>query len=514
MEQSAAVVVYAATSAGVAAAVSAASTGVPVTLVEPGQHLGGMTSGGLGYTDVGDLRVVGGLAARFRADVADHYRTAVGAYAGPEPHVAEAIFTRWLSEAGVDVRFGQPLTEVDTADGRIVSVLVGGRRLAAPVFVDASYEGDLLAMAGVPYAVGREDRARYGERFAGRRELFPGLHTMPPWISPFAGDPGGYEAGPLLAQIKPDPPAPVGAGDGGVMSYGYRVCLTQAPDRLPFTRRPGFDDAAWELGRRLFDRWRRDGKQVRAGQLIGLTPNLPGGKCDANSLGPFSLSVLDGSAWEYPDAGPERREELRRHHLHHTQDFLWFLSHDRGVPAAVRAELDGWGLPREEFADTAHLPHQLYVREARRMRGELVLTEHDLRNGTPRADVVAMGSYHLDIREVQRCWQWVYEHPRPVGMVFTEGYLSVPVRPYPIPYRALLPRAADLVNLAVPVCVSASHVAFSSIRMEPQYLMLGHAAGLAAGLAAAQDGDLHAVDVAQLQDRLRDQDQILALPAA
>lgn len=511
MEQTGAVVVYAATSAGVAAAVAAAGTGAPVTLLEPGRHVGGMTSGGLGYTDVGDLRVVGGMAARFRREVAEHYRMAVGAYAGPEPHVAETIFTRWLSKAGVDVRFDHPLSEVDTCDGRIDSVRAGGHRIGASVFVDASYEGDLLAMAGVPYAVGREDRSCYGERFAGRRELLPGVHAMPPWISPFAGDPSGHQAGPLLAQIKPEPPAAVGAGDGGVMSYGYRVCLTQAADRIPFTRRPGFDDDAWELGRRLFHRWHHDGKAVRAGQLIGLTPNLPGGKCDANSLGPFSLSVLDGSAWAYPDAGPGRREELRRHHLQHAQDFLWFLSHDAGVPGAVRAELSRWGLPRDEFADTAHLPHQLYVREARRMQGELVLTEHDLLSGASQADVVAMGSYHLDIREVQRCWQWVYEHPRPVGMVFTEGYLSVPVRPYPIPYRALLPRVTDLANLVVPVCLSASHVAFSSIRMETQYLMLGHAAGLAAGLAAAGEGDLHAVDVSRLQDDLRDQGQILAL---
>jgi hypothetical protein len=291
------------------------------------------------------------------------------------------------------------------------------------------------------------------------------------------------------------------------------VCLTTAEDRLPFERRAGYQEEHWELGRRLFAHWRSAGFEPAAGALLGLEPNLPNGKCDGNSLGPFSLNVLDGSAWEYPDAGPARREQIRLHHRHHTEDFLYFLSSDPAVPASVRAEVNRWGRPRDEFADTGHLPHQLYVREARRMLGEHVLTEADLVGARPQPDGVAMGSYHLDVREVQRTWRWVPEHPRPTAMVFTEGYLSVPVPPYPIPYRALVPRRGDCANLLVPVCLSASHVAFSSLRMEPQYQMLGHAAGLAAVLALRTGRPVQAVEVATLQQQLTDAGQVLALPA-
>jgi FAD-dependent oxidoreductase family protein len=220
--------------------------------------------------------------------------------------------------------------------------------------------------------------------------------------------------------------------------------------------------------------------------------------------------VLDGSAWEYPLAAAERREEIRMHHLRHAQGFLYFLSHDPAVPERIRTELGRWGLPADEFVDTAHLPHQLYVREARRMIGEYVITEHDLLESRHHADVIALGSYHIDIREVQRAWRWVYEHPRPRGMVFTEGYLSVPVKPYPIPYRALLPRREHCDNLIVPVCLSASHVAFSSIRMEVQYQMLGHTAGLAAAMSVRRGTGLHDLPVRDLQEQLRSAGQVLS----
>ena len=509
---SADVVVYAATSAGVCAAVAAAGAGATVVLLEPGRHLGGMTSGGLGYTDLGDPRVVGGMPARFRQDVADHYGVGVGTYAGPEPHVAEGIFRRWLEEAGVQVRLESRVVAAEVRAGHVVAVTTeGGDRVEGGAFVDASYEGDLLPLAGVPYAVGREDRALYGERYAGRQELVPGRHTMPPWISPFVDDPPPGVVGQVLPQVKPEPMVDVGRGDGGVMSFGYRVCLTTADDRIPIARRDGYDDAYWEVGRRLFHEWDRTGVQMTAGRMVGLEPNLPHGKCDGNSLGPLSLSVLDGSAWEYPEAGAERREEIRLHHLHHAQDFLFFLAHDAAVPAHVRAEMARWGLPRDEFTDTGHLPHQLYVREARRMLGEHVLTEHDVVAGRRQYDVVALGSYNLDIREVQRAWRWVHEFEGPRGMVFTEGYLSVPVPPYAIPYRSIVPRYEHCTNLLVPVCLSASHVAFSSVRMEVQYQMLGHAAGLAAAMAVASGRPVQGVDVGTLQERLRADGQVLSV---
>ncbi|SDS93328.1 FAD-dependent oxidoreductase [Microlunatus soli] len=509
------VVVYGATSAGVCAAVAAAERGASVALVEPGRHLGGMTSGGLGYTDVGDIRVLGGYAARFRQQIAEHYGVPIGHHAGPEPKVAESIFERWLSEAGVDVVLDAPLTDVETSAGSIVGVRCGEHRFDPAVIIDASYEGDLLAAAGVPYRVGREDRSRYGESLAGRQEMMPGRHSFPTGFSPFVDDPTGRREGSLLPGIHDRPLVDVGCGDGGVMSYGYRVCLTQAADRIEPERRPGYDPADFELVRRLLDHYRRTGFELTAGWLIGLTPNLPGGKCDGNSLGPFSLSVLDGSNWSYPDADSDQRELIRQHHLDHTRDFLYFLGHDPAVPSRVREEFLTWGLPPDEFVDTDHLPHQLYVREARRMTSQVLLTQHDLATGRRWPDVVALGSYHLDIREVQRCWRWAYEHPDPVAHVFNEGYLSVAVPPYPIPYRAMLPDRID--NLIVPVCLSASHVAFSSIRMEPQYQMLGHAAGIAAALTVADPtahGDVHQVRIDALQEKLHDDGQVLDLPGS
>lgn len=513
-EVDAEVVVVGATAAGVCAAVAAAEAGAQTVLVGPEAHVGGMTSGGLGYTDVGDRRVLGGPAARFRAEVAAHYGVAVGHYAGPEPHVAESILTRWLEEAGVTVLLTETVValEQDPAT-RAVRALrtASGIRVTAGAWVDAGYEGDLLAAAGVPSSVGREDRSRYGERFAGRREPAPGVHAMPPWVSPFADDPDGFEPGPALPGVRDVPMAPVGSGDGGVMAYGYRVCMTSAADRVPFPRPDRYDDADWELGRRLFALWDRQGVEPVAGRLLGLEPNLPNGKCDGNSLGPFSLNLLDGSAWTYPLAGPAEREELRRRHLDHTAGFLWFLAHDPAVPAGVRRTMAGWGLPADEFADTGHLPHQLYVREARRMEGQYVLTEQDLVTGARHGDVVALGSYHIDIREVQRTWWWVYEHPRPVASVVTEGYLSVPVPVYDIPYRTIVPRERECPNLLVPVCLSASHVAFASVRMEPQYQMLGHAAGLAAAASVRAGVPVQRVDVPALQEDLRRTGQVLAV---
>jgi len=515
------VLVVGATSAGVCAAVAAAEHGARVVLAGPERHVGGMTSGGLGYTDVGDIRVLGGFAARFRQAVAAHYGVAVGHFAGPEPHVAEAIFLRWLDEAGVELRLGEALAETDPVrlapgpDGPVVESVhfASGLEVRAGVVIDASYEGDLLAASGVPFAIGRESRALYGERFAGRQELVPGRHNFPGWISPFADDETGVRQGELLAQVKPEPFVPVGEGDGGVMSFGYRVCLTTAADRIPIERPADYDESYWELGRRLFDHWRREGVEVAAELLIGLEPNLPGGKCDGNSLGPFSLSVLDGSAWRYPTSAGAEREDIRLHHLRHTRGFLYFLATDAAVPAAVRRELSRWGLPRDEFADTGHLPHQLYVREARRMLGERVLTEHDLLAPAEGPGTVALGSYHIDVREVQRGWRWVYEHPQPTAMVFTEGYLSVPVPAYPIPYEVLLPRREHVGNLLAAVCVSASHVAFASLRMEPQYQMIGHAAGTAAALAIGAGGRVHEVSRERLQAALVADGAVLGMPA-
>jgi hypothetical protein len=513
------VLVYGATAGGVMAAVAAAQRGARVLLAEPGQHIGGMTSGGLGYTDVGDRRVIGGLSARFYQAVAQHYGVSGWHYAGPEPHVAEQLLTGWLDRAGVSVRLGAGLSELATRAGVIGRVALADRSAhRAAVYVDACYEGDLLAAAGVSYHVGRENRSRYGELLAGRAEIAPGRHNFDVVISPFASPAAHYPGTPdqpaddLLPLLHDRALAPVGSGDGGVMAYGYRVCLTTAADRVPIGRRPGYDESEFELVRRYLAAMASAGREVRAGQMVGLEPNLPGGKCDGNSLGPISLNLLDGTNWHYPEAAPAERERIRLRHLNYTHDLLYFFSHDRAVPAAVRTELSRWGLPSDEFSDTGGWPHQLYVREARRMLGEYVLTENDLlRPAGPVPDAVAMGSYHIDIREVQRTWRWLFEHPEPMAQTVNEGYLSVPVRPYPVPYRCLLPRRAECTNLLVPVCASASHVAFASLRMEVQYQMLGAAAGVAAALAVRTGRAVHDIAVTALQAELAADGQVLAL---
>jgi hypothetical protein len=450
-----------------------------------------MVSGGLSWTDVGDERVLGGFARRFYAAVADRYGVPLWGVKGPEPHVAEELLTAMLD--GVDVRLG----ETALPD--------------AAVYVDASYEGDLLPRFGVPYAVGRESRELYGERWAGRQPATrPGRHQFEALLSPFADD------GSLLPHIRPPaldergwPSDGYGEGDGGLQAYGFRVCLTDRPEnRLPLEAPEGYDPSEFELLRRYLH---AAGDRLRAHDLLGLNRDLlPQGKCDVNSIGPFSLNVLDGSNRDYPDGDEAARERVRAHHLRYTRSLLHFLAHDDEVPAHVRSGTAEWGPCADEFVDTDGWPHQLYVRDGRRMLGEHVLTESDLLDARPQADVVALGSYNIDLREIERTWRYLPEYVREPA-VFNEGYLSVAVPPYPIPYRSLTPRREDCENLLVPLCLSASHVAFGSVRMEPTLMLLGHAAGIAAALAARAGTAVQDVDVAELQTLLRGQGQVLTL---
>jgi FAD dependent oxidoreductase len=481
------VAVYGATAAGVAAAVAARAAGARAVLVEPGAHIGGMVSGGLSWTDVGDVRVLGGFARRFYAAVARHYDAALWQVKGPEPHLAEEVLASFLD--GIDVRLGT----TDVPD--------------AAVYVDASYEGDLMARLDVPYAVGRESRELYGEAWAGRQPAYrPGKHNFSVPLSPFADD------GSLLPFIRaPEldergwPAERLGEGDGGLQAYAFRVCLThREANRIPFAEPVGYDAAEFELLRRYLA-----SADVEARDLLGLVPDLlPNGKCDANSIGPFSLNVLDGSNRAYPDGDDATQARVRERHLGYTQRFLFYLAND--APPHIRTEVARWGLCADEFADAGGWPHQLYVRDARRMLGEYVLRESDLLRGRRHDDIVALGSYNIDIREVERTWRYLPEYSATPG-VFNEGYLSLTVPPYAIPYRSLTPRRDDADDLLVAVCVSASHVAFGSVRMEPTLMLLGHAAGLAAGQAARREVAVQDVDVSELQASLRDQGQVLSL---
>ena len=499
------VVIYGGTASGVIAAIAASKEGLRVALVEPNRHVGGMVSGGLSHTDYGDPAVIGGLSLEFYERVAHHYGVANWTLRGPEPHLAERIFREWLGQAGVDVFFNARLDRVEKEERRIRNIMTERREsFTANVFIDASYEGDLLAWAKVSYGIGREGIEQYGESWAGRQPIRPDKHNFSVAVSPFVNGKDGV----LLPLIHERTMVKEGEADHGVQAYCFRLCLTDRPEnRLPFPKPANYDPNQFELLKRFL---RKAGPQFGAGQLMSLSGRLPNDKIDVNSIGPISTNLLDGSSWEYPNANYAQRQAIWDRHLQYTQGLLYFLANDPDVPDPIRTEMNRWGLCQDEFVDTDHWPHQLYIREARRMHGEYTMTQADLEDQREKYDAIGVGSYNIDIREVQRVWIWVPHFPNLVGETFNEGYLSVPVNSYEIPYRSLVPKYHECDNLLVSVCVSASHVAYSSIRMEPQYMILGHAAGVAAALAVKNDVAVQRVNIVELQSRLQAQRQVIA----
>jgi hypothetical protein len=448
--------------------------------------------------------LVGGLASEVFARIGRRYGTArVWRF---EPKTAEVVLREWLDEAGVTLVAEWPLGQVEQRQGRLAALLSDdGTRLAAQWVVDASYEGDLLAAAGVPYDTGRDGQARYGEPLAGRAEMLPNPHQFGVPVSALRPDGG------LLPYVQPyEAIGPPGHGDGKLQSYCFRVCLTDDPSqRLALPEPDGYDPERYQLVRRYLAALGEDA-ELRDFMGIG---RLPNGKADVNSGGPVSTNLLR-ARWEYPEADAERRRTIAEDHLTWAQGLLFFLTNDPSVPPELSAELARFGLPADEFPDTGHWPPQLYVRDARRMVGEHVLTQAALQgpSGDPVPDAIGMGGYNIDVREVQWVAAPVYRFPDVCPEVLTEGYVSVPVDPYPVPYRALLPRRDECSNLLVTTCISASHVAFSSFRMEPQFMIAGHAAGLAAALAVESDRRVHAVDVDRLQALMRSHGQVIGPP--
>ena len=497
------VVVYGGTAAGVATAVSAAREGPSVVLLEPGKRLGGMMSGGLGETDFGKKAVIGGMAREFFRRVGAHYGTArygndVGWYF--EPHVAEALFREMLGEAKVRVVYGARLKErggVEKRGARIVSIAMeDGTVYEGRMFADCTYEGDLMAQTRVEYTWGREAAAQYGEPLGGVRGRTP-FHQFLVAVKAFGAD------GKLSPEISRDGPGAAGAGDRKVQAYNFRLCLTQrADDRVPFPKPDGYDARRYELLARLIAALsERDGRAPRMSELM-FFGRIPEGKTDINNNGAFSTDFIGGS-WEYPEASYARRAEIWKAHVDYTEGFFWFLGHDARVPESLRDEVGTWGLAKDEFEETGNWPSQLYIREARRMVGEYVMTQKDLQTELTKADAIGMGSYNSDSHNVERV-------ATKEGLAQNEGDMQVAVKPYEIPYRVLLPKRAEAENLLVPVCFSASHVAYSSLRMEPQYMILGQAAGVAAGMAAKRGLAVQGIDVSALRERLRERGAVLA----
>ena len=493
------VVVYGGTAGGAIAAIAAAEEGLEVALLEPRNHIGGMVSGGLGRTDFGNRNVIGGMSHEFFVRLGKHYGEDISWFF--EPHVAESTFMEWLKEAGVTVLFEHRIDSVQKEGNRIQSIeMENGAVFAAKIFLDASYEGDLLPRAEIAYTWGRESQDVYGESLAGRIAYSP-KHQFPFPVSPHD------ENGKLLPLIYSGDPGEPGAGDKKVQAYNFRLCLTDRKDKqVPFPRPEGYDPGRYEILKRYLAA--SDGLKMSDLMIVSMMPNR---KTDINNKGPISTDYIGGS-WEYPEASYERREEIWKEHRLYVQGFLYFLANDPSVPKPLQEEINEWGLAKDEFVDTDHWPHQMYVREARRMVGEYVMQQKDLQTERTKDDSIGMGSYNSDSHHVQRipameCKDW--ERPGP-GLL-NEGDMQVPVKPYEIAYRSLLPKKGECENLFVISSFSASHVAYSSMRMEPQYMILGHAAGIAAAQAIEKEVAPHDIDVTVLQNRLREQGQILCL---
>ncbi len=522
------VVVYGGTSAGVIAAVQAKKMGKTSIVVGPDKHLGGLSSSGLGMTDTGNTNAIGGLAREFYHRVWQHYQKAEAwtfqkreEYGGRgqgtpaidgtrrtmwifEPHVAERIFEDLVREHAIPVHRDEWLNRkggVEKQGARIIAfTTLSGKRYTGRMFIDATYEGDLMATAGVDYHVGREANRVYGEAWNGVQTgvLHHGHHfgVLKEGISPYR-IPGDPSSG-VLPRISTEHPGLKGEGDHRIQAYCFRMCLTNDPaNRVPFPQPEGYDPAQYELLLRTFDAgWRETFKKFNS---------IPNDKTDTNNHGPFSTDNI-GFNYEYPEGSYERRREIVTEHERYQKGWFYFIAHDPRVPAEVRSEMNQWGLSRDEFADNGHWPHQLYIREARRMVGTVVMTENELLKRRPTPDSVGMGSYTIDSHNVQR-------YITPEGFVQNEGDIGVNTPgPYAIAYGSLVPKLGQADNLLVPVCLSSSHIAYGSIRMEPVFMILGQSAATAAVMAIESGSAVQDVPYSGLRIKLLADGQILDTP--
>ncbi len=521
------VVVYGGTSPAIIAAVQAVEMGKSVVVVSPDKHLGGLTSGGLGFTDTGNKAVIGGLSRDFYHRVWKQYqreeawrwqeREAFGnrgqgvpAMDGEyrtmwvfEPHVAERVFEDIVAEFNIPVHREEWLDRgkgVVKEGNRIVSIAtLSGTMYQGRMFIDATYEGDLMAAAGVSYHVGRESNTRYGETLNGVQTANAVHHQFDAFVDPYVvpGDP----ASGLLPRLHDDGPGVDGEGDHRVQAYNYRVCLTTVPEnRVPFPKPANYDLMQYELLGRYIDTGYRD--------MFGKFDLIPNLKTDTNNRGAFSTDNI-GMNYEYPEASYERRREILREHEDYQKGYFWYLANDPRVAEDVRAEMRRWGLAKDEFVDNGHWPHQIYVREARRMVSDFVVTELHLRRikETPRP--VGMGSYNMDSHNTQR---YVARDEQGRACARNEGDVQIsPGGPYPIDYGAIIPQEAECANLLVPVCVSSSHISFGSIRMEPVFMILGQSAATAAVLALDAGVPVQQLDYAVLAARLLADGQVLEM---
>lgn len=488
------VCVYGGTSAGVIAAYTAKKMGKTVILIEPGKHLGGMTSGGLGYTDIGNKYVVTGLARDFYRRVGDHYKKFEQWVF--EPKVAEGIFNDYVKRAGFSVMYNNRIIKVNKAGNKLQEIVVENTTLPAAanhssikakVFIDCTYEGDLMAMAGVAYSVGREANSQYNETINGV-ELMDG-HQFPGGIDPYIVS-GDAKSG-LLWGVGNQQLQTTGAGDKKVQAYNFRITLTNVPEnRIAITKPENYDPKKYELLIRL-----KEKKPWKGLSDVFIWSIMPNGKTDINNKGGFSTDMI-GMNWEYPDADYNKRAVLWKAHEDYTKGLLYFVGNDPRIPANIRDEMQKWGYPKDEFTDSHNWTPQLYIREARRMIGELVMTQHYCQGKEVATDGVGMAAYTMDSHN---CDRLVVN-----GEVKNEGNVEVGgFGPYPISYRAIIPKEKEADNLFVPVCLSATHIAYGSIRMEPVFMVLAQSAAVAACQAIDKKIPVQRVNIAAVQRMLK-----------
>jgi hypothetical protein len=495
-------VVYGGTASGVMTAYSAAKEGLHVILLEPRGHLGGMVTGGLSATDLGQFQIIGGYARDFYMRTAAHY--GVHSLARhedwlSEPHVGEEIFRSMIQEAGVEVHFHEKLRErsgVLMSRKHVMALTTeDGKVWKAKVFADCSYEGDLMAESGVKYAIGREGVAEYGEDLAGVRAVTPAHQFTWPL--------NAYDdQHKLLPEISPGPLGTPGSGDKKIQAYNFRLILTHDRANLvPYPKPAGYNPARFALLRRYLNEFEKNKGRAPTFRDVTNPVMIPNQKADFNNNGPVSTDYI-GHSWDYPDGSYAQKQKIWNETVVYTQAFFYFLAHDPSVPASLQKEVNEWGLSKDEFVDTENFPNQLYIREGRRMIGTYVMRQADLQTTRTKPDSIGMGSYQSDSHNIQRV-------AREDGTATNEGDVQVAVQPYEIPLGVLLPRKEQVDNLLVPVCLSASHVAYSSVRMEPQYMIIGQAAGVVASLAIQGETAVQDVSVPALQNKLRLQKAVL-----
>ncbi len=492
------VVIYGGTSGGIAAAIQTARFGKSVALVAVGKHIGGMTASGLGRTDIGNKDAIGGISREFYRRVGQHYGQEESWYF--EPHVAEKTFNEMLQEANVPVYLEQQLASVTMNGSNIVEItMLSGMVFRARVFIDATYEGDLMARAGVTYFVGREGNAMYGETLNGVRERSPAAHGFSVPVDPYIV-PGDPLSG-LLPFMQPGDGGIPGEGDHRIQAYCFRMCLTQNPTNfIPIAPPANYDSNRYELLARYIEALVANGQTLKIGQFFRLDM-MPNGKTDSNNNGAFSTDYI-GFNYDYPEADYARRAEIWLEHQDYMRGFFHFLATSPRVPASLRAEMQSWGLAKDEFTDNGGWPWEMYVREARRMISDYVMTEKNCRRTVVAADSVGLGAYTMDSHNCQRIVK--------NGAAFNEGDTQVGVSsPYSISYRSIVPRVGECANLFVPVCLSASHIAFGSIRMEPVFMVLGQSAATAACFAIDDEVPVQQVDYEKLRLQLLADRQVL-----